>query len=164
MKKIIFLSAFVVFLTTSIYSQSYTLGQIKTRKGTLDITYIRDVGRDYIKLYCKEETTSVTLSIPTDLKNIRGYIVKYHEWYKIAVDNKSVLNKTIGSLSTFKTDFQTNNGNYEIVFVESRTGILVAAFTPEQIDTFKGIISDENIDKMLNEEKRKKEKEDQLFQ
>jgi len=164
MKKIILFTLFIVFTTSVIFSEAqYKLGQIKMKRGTLDITYVKDGSRDFIKMIVKENLASLSLYLPTDLSNIRAYIDKYHQWYKIATENKSVLNKTIGNLNTFRVDFQTNNGSYEIAFVETRTGLVNALFDPAQINAFKEIISDQNIDNLLNEEKRKKEKEDQLF-
>lgn len=164
MKKMIVLLGIFIFLSQALFPEiQYKLGQMKTRNGTLDITYVKDSNRDFIRLYSKEETSTITISIPGDLKNIRAFIDKYHEWYKIAADNKSNLNKTIGTLTGFRVDFKTNNNNYEIVFIESTTGTMVAAFNPAQIDTFRDIISDGKIDKILNEEKRKKEKEESLF-
>jgi len=165
MKKIFLL--IVLFIITSFVAfgeTSYTLGDLKMKKGNVTIVYVKESNRDLIKLVIKEMSFTSYIYIPSDLKKVRELIAKYNDWCKIAADNKSILNKPIGDLTTTRIDFQTNDGKYEVAFVETRTGVSNIILNQVETKTFIDIISDKNIDLVINDEKRKKEKEDKLFQ
>ncbi len=167
-KVILFLTFFVV--SSFIFSQEqFILGEVTTNIGSVQVIYIKDKN-DYIRVLKHEDkkvyqnNIYVDFFIPQELKDIRDHIDKFEKWHKIAIENKSVLNKVIGTLKTFKIEFMTLENKYYISFVSSSSGLRLMYFTLENIKIFKEIISDENMDKVLNEEKRKKEKLEELFQ
>lgn len=167
-KKEALILLFVLFITTTfIYSQSveYKLGVVESKKGVVNIDYIKNSAgkEDYIRLALLEAKIYANIYIAQDLTEIRRLIDKFVEWHKIAIDNKWELNKTIGSIKEIRVEFQTRNNQYEIVFVNNKSGSIITSFDLAQIKKFKETITDEKIDLAINSEKRRKEKEDSLF-
>lgn len=162
-KSIIFI--LIIFLSTFFYAQTqYVLGEAKSKKGLINIDYIKESKGDYIKLSLKSEKVYANIYLPHDLTDLRRHIAKFEEWYKTALaDNNYPLNKNIGFLSTIRIDFATVDSKYEIIFVEKRTGLKITSFDLQQIQDFREVITDEKIDYALNVEKRKKEREDSLY-
>ena len=169
MKKNVLLIIFCIFLITTFFAeeQIYELGQAQSKRGVVQVDYVK-VGKggkgDYIKLSLKQHKVYANIFLPYDLKDIRMHIDKFAEWRQKAIDNDYyVLNKKIGDLSTIRIDFETVGKDYEIVFLEKRTGLKIVSFDLAQIQAFKDIITDEKIDYVTNEERRRKEKEDEIF-
>lgn len=165
MKKYSIIIILIIFLEVVICAQvQYVLGEAQSKKGLVNIDYIKESKGDYIKLSLKHEKSYANIYLPYDLKDMRRLIEKFEEWHKIAVENSNyILNKNIGALSTIRIDFATANNSYEIVFVEKRTGLKITSFDLAQIQAFRDVMTDEKIDNALNAEKRKKEREDSLF-
>lgn len=160
-----FILFFLIFIIVfSICSDAqYELGAVSTRSGNVIVQYIKEK-RDYIKLVSAKDKSYLKIFLPEDLKALRAHFDKFEKWHKTAVDNNYTLNKTIGKITTFRIDFITIDGKYEIGFIEEGTGLRVATFDLKSLQLLKEVISDKNIDYVINEEKRKKEKEDALFQ
>ena len=169
MKKNVLLIILCILLTASIFADTkiYKLGQAQSKRGTVNVDYV-NVGKagkgDYIKLSIKKLKVYANIFLPYDLKDVRRHIDKFAQWRQTAIDNDYyVLNKKIGDLSTIRIDFATIGKEYEIVFLEKRTGLKIVSFSLEQIQAFRDIITDEKIDYVTNKERRRKEKEDELF-
>lgn len=169
MKKNVFLIIFCVFLISTFFAQEqiYELGKAQSKKGIVQIDYVK-VGKggagDYIKLSLQQRKVFANIFLPYDLKDIRRLIDKFAEWRQTAIDHDHyVLNKKIGDLSTIRIDFETVGNDYEIVFLEKRTGLKIVSFDLPQIQAFTDIITDEKIDYVTNKERRRKEEEDSLF-
>jgi len=166
MKKILF---FIFFILSAkvIFSDSteYKMGTLESKNGTVNVDYFQsnDGKVDFIRIAIFKQKIYTNLYLPEDLKELRRIIDKFAEWHKIAVDNKWELNKIIGATKDIRMEFQTNKNQYEIVFINSKTGGWITSFDLAQIKTLKDIVTDDKIDNMLNAEKRRKEKEDSLF-
>lgn len=167
MKRKICIFLFFILLSGFSYSQviEYKLGVVESKRGVVNVDYMKNMStkEDYIRLALLELKIYANIYVQQDLKEIRRLIDKFEEWYQIATDNKWELNKTIGSIKEIRIEFQTKNNQYEILFVNNKSGLDITSFSLSQIKKFKEIISDERIDKIINEEKRRKEKEDALF-
>ncbi len=168
MKKNVLLIILLFLLTTTfIFTQEvvYDMGSAQSKKGAVKIDYIKkNTGKgDYIKLSLKKDKLYANIFLPYDLKEVRRLIDKFAEWHQTAIDTKWDLNKNIGALSTVRIDFVTVDSQYEIVFLEKRTGLKITSFDLGQIQAFKEMITDEKIDYLINEERRRKEKENELF-
>ena len=169
MKKDVLLIIFYVLITTLFFGQTkiYELGKAQSKRGIVDVDYV-NVGKagkgDYIKLSLKKFKVYANIFLPYDLKELRRHIDKFAEWRQTAIDTDYyVLNKKIGDISTIRIDFVTIGKEYEIVFLEKRTGLKIVSFDLAQIQAFRDIITDEKIDYVTNKERRRKEKEDELF-
>ena len=151
MKKNVLLIIFCVLISTTFFAQTkiYELGKAQSKRGVVDVEYV-NVGKagkgDYIKLSLKKLKVYANIFLPKDLKDVRRHIDKFTEWRQTAIDNDYyVLNKKIGDLSAIRIDFATIGKNYEIVFLEKRTGLKIVSFDLEQIQAFKEIITDDKI-------------------
>ena len=163
MKKVLFIViTCLIVIMPSFASSEYLLGKTKSRMGNAEIGYF-DVKKKYIEVRIKEEKLLIKIHVPEDMGALRKHIDKFEKWHQIAVENKSILNKKIGEVSTFIIEFITKDKKYEIAFVDKSSGVRIMTFDLKSIKSFKKIISDENINKKLNVEKIKQQKEDELF-
>ncbi len=163
MKKSLLLVFIFALLNLGIYADDeYLLGTVDLKEGKVNIIYVK-ARRNKIRFEVANANIKAVIDIPRDMDNFKSYVEKFHKWYKTAAENDYTLNKRIGELSGFTMDFITEGKKYELAFV-SFDGVRLMAFDLDKIDKVMQIVSDENIDKITNAEKRKKAKENELFQ
>jgi hypothetical protein len=157
----------IVFLLTCLQTvffadQDYLLGSVESRMGKANVVYVK-AKRTHIRIEIDGTKLFAKIYLPREVREFKKHAAKFIEWHGIAVEHNSVLNKKIGELSSFKMEFITFHKKYEISF-DYLSGMRLMTFDLDNLKQILHLISDENIDKIINEEKRRQEKEDALFQ
>jgi hypothetical protein len=164
MKKILLIIFIIALIQKGLFAANneFLLGTVESRMGKVKILYIQ-AKRNNIRFEVINSKISAVIYLDQDMNNFKSHVDKFYKWYKTATDNNYDLNRKIGEVSSFIVDFITYEKKYEIAFT-TYDGMRLMTFDLDNIKKVMEIISDKNIDYVINEEKRKKEKEDELFQ